>query len=128
VDHGQLVNIPLIGRLVDLFRAARIAGLGLVQQEDRVSMRFQLRPDHLAISEFDLTSMVVAARGEGRIYYDQRLDLLINAGPLERMQSLFGRIGELVGQVTDVLVTYHVTGILSDPHFTPRPLGMGSRR
>lgn len=76
----------------------------------------------MAFSTLAATTRLLAMRGEGELFFDGALDLRVNAGPLEKVQGMLGSIGDLLGRVTDQLVTYHVTGTLADPQVTVRPL------
>ena len=59
------------------------------------------------------------------MFFDSRVDFRFNAGPLEKLQSALGPLGDLMGAVTDQLMKYHVTGTLSEPEFSVKPLGLG---
>jgi hypothetical protein len=48
----------------------------------------------------------MAARGHGEISFDGLIDFDVNAGPLEKLQGMLGRVGNLFGQITDQIVTY----------------------
>lgn len=66
------------------------------------------------LTESEFHTPAIAARAKGKIGFDQQLDLAVNAGPVEKMQSLLGKagkVGKLLGditKVTDKLVTYRV--------------------
>jgi hypothetical protein len=60
-------------------------------------------------------STVMAARGKGRVGLDKSLDLLLNGGPLEKVQSMLGSVGAMLGKVTDSLTHYRVTGTVGHP-------------
>ena len=52
--------------------------------------------------------------------------LRFNAGPLEKAQESIPLVGDVLGLLTDRIVTYHVTGTWSKPKFDVRPLGLGA--
>jgi hypothetical protein len=58
---------------------------------------------------------MAALRGHGDIYFDTRMDMLFNAGPVEKIQSLLGKIGDFLGRITDEISAYTVTGTLAEP-------------
>ncbi len=57
--------------------------------------------------------------------YTGDLDLKMNAGPLEKLQSMLGKVGDIFGKITDGLVTYRIRGTLGDPKVNVQPLGIG---
>ncbi|MCA9290598.1 MAG: hypothetical protein KDA25_05685 [Phycisphaerales bacterium] len=93
---------------------------------DRGDADFTIHPTHLAFTNLDVVAEPNAVRGEGELDYDGTIDFRVNAGPLERLQRIVPVIGDLIGKVSDQLVTYHLTGHLSDPTLTVRPLGVGA--
>ena len=56
----------------------------------------------------------VAARGRGTVGLDHTLDLTLNGGPLEKVQSKLGEFGKIIGAVTDSIASYRVTGTLEN--------------
>ena len=62
----------------------------------------------------------------GRIGFDSSNDLRLNAGPLERIQGLLGSIGSAMGKLTDKLVTYQVSGTLTNAKVEALPFGVGA--
>ena len=40
---------------------------------------------------------------------------MLNAGPLEKMQAMMGKVGDVFGKLTDAVAAYHVTGPISKP-------------
>ena len=100
--------------------------------KDRADLAFELRGDHVHVLRWVSErrgeySQVVgpwyAIRPRGNLYFDRRLDLHINAGALERVQSSLGPLGSAMGMVTDSLLTYHVGGVWGRPRVRAVPLG-----
>lgn len=122
VVEGRLVQEPVIGGL------ARFLDLDRENQpcSDRGSSDLVLTGDHLKFRNMDVTSASMAARGEGELYFDSRINFRLNAGPLEKIQGALGVVGDVFGAVTDTLMKYHVTGTLSEPEFAAKPLGLGA--
>jgi len=123
VSEGKLVNLPVFSDLVSV-----IGGAFGQTGSDTARARLHLSPDvprRLRLTDFHMVGGAVAIRGEGSVQFDGRLNLRLNGGPLERVQSALGELGDFFGQITDQLMTYHVTGTLSDPTVTPKPLGLG---
>ena len=122
VDRGRLVDIPVIGRIVRLVRAV------VPQTEprkDRLETDLTFKPGEVKLTDLHMVSSTVAARGDGTIGYDGSLNLALNAGPREKVQSKFGELGDFIGGLTDKLVKYHVTGTVSQPKVDVKPLGIG---
>ena len=43
------------------------------------------------------------------------MDMLFNAGALEKIQSLLGKVGAFMGRISDEISAYTLTGTLDDP-------------
>ena len=123
IEKGQLMNLPVIKQLVALMAKATF-GVA-VDPEDRADVTFDIRPDRVTVKKMEVISALVALRGKGDMYYDRRLDLGINAGVLEKLQSSMGRVGNILAALSDGAVTYHVGGTTDQPVITIRPLGFG---
>lgn len=121
VREGRLINMPVIGGLVELVGGRR------GEQEDRADADLAINGERVRMTNIEMVSAAVAARGEGDLFFDQRIDFRMNAGPLERIQGELGEVGKIFGALTDKLVTYHITGTLSEPQFNVRPIGLGMR-
>ena len=122
VDKGRLVGTALIGALL---RALQVRPTGNVGGNDRGTAHLELFGDRVRMTNLKLVSGEIAIRGDGDVFYDGRLDLRLNAGYLERLETVLGPIGDFIGLLTDRLVSYHVTGTLRDPKVGVRPLSFG---
>ncbi|MDY7109915.1 MAG: AsmA-like C-terminal region-containing protein [Planctomycetota bacterium] len=122
VTEARLVNLPVVGGLVRTVSGGKANGAG----KDRLRADLQLAKGETRFRDIELLSAAVAARGEGEIGFDGRIDFTFNAGPLERVQGSLGAIGDLLGKMTDQLMKYHVTGPIGEPKFDIRPLGIGA--
>jgi len=122
VDKGRLVGTALIGALL---RVLQVRPAGNVGGNDRGTAHLELFGDRVRMTNLELVSGEIAIRGDGDVFYDGRLDLRLNAGYLERLQTVLGPIGDFMGLLTDRLAPYHVTGTLRDPKVGVRPLGFG---
>lgn len=121
VRDGRMINMPVIGDLVE------VVGGRWGEQRDRADADLVLNGERMRFSNIEMVSASVAARGDGVLFFDQRIDFRMNAGPLERLQDELGEVGRIFGSLTDKLVTYHITGTLSEPQVKVRPLGLGMR-
>lgn len=122
VREGRLINLPLISRLAANLDSKSVAP---GQLKDRADIHFEMTPEGVRIEKATIVSSLVAARGDGVVGYDASLNLELNAGPLEKMQVLLGEVGDVLGAITDRLVTYKVTGEIGDPQVSVQPLGIG---
>ena len=118
IRDGSLVRVPVFSRLAGLLRGSGGGG------RDMADAEFSLGPGGAHIDKSVVLLPFTAARVTGSIGYDGRLDLAMNAGPLERLQNALGKVGEVIGKVTDHVVTYRVRGKLGDPTIEVDPLGL----
>ncbi|GIK19175.1 MAG: hypothetical protein DYG93_10245 [Leptolyngbya sp. PLA2] len=124
VENGRLLLVPGITQLADAMNIAR--GVRDSRESNhRASASFTLTPSGVNVTASEVVTNFMAARGTGRVGYDGSMDLAVNAGPLERVQSLLGRVGEAIGSVTDRLMKYLVRGTVKEPRVTVAPLGIG---
>jgi len=123
VRDGRLANIPIISSLGRVMRAVL---LGRVN-DDQLSTSIELRSDGVVIQNLSLIAGMMAVRGSGIIRFDNTIDMVVNGGPLERVQKSLGGIGRALGSLTDRIVRYQVTGSLDSPRVRVRPLGIGTR-
>lgn len=122
ITEGRLINDPIFGGLVRAVSGGIIDAGG----NDRAEADLELVPGALRFREIRLASGTIAARGDGELRFDGQVDFRFNAGQLERAQNLLGPLGDLMGKLTDKLVKYQVTGPVTNPTFTVRPLGFGT--
>ncbi len=123
VHDSRLVYLPIIVDFVELLAAAAL-GMEL-PAADKAQLEFAVHDERVHVNKAEITSTVVALRGDGDVFYDGRLDLLVNAGALEKVQSKLGLVGDVFGVLSDKLVRYQVTGTVEEPELKVRPLGVG---
>ena len=130
VDRGRLVHIPVVqglGRAITKSTSwltrrgggsagVGAAGAGKFKGRDRANLLFTLIDREAHCRDITYVGDVFAARGNGVVTFDQELDLIVNGGPLEKMQHLMGKhVGGVFGRLTDALAGYHVTGTVKEP-------------
>lgn len=109
---ARLVGLPMMSALT---RIMKIQVPPSLSRGDRADARFEFTPKGIQIKRIDIVTALVAARGEGLVGYDTGLDIRMNAGPLEKVQSLLGKVGDLLAHATDKLVAYKVEGRIGEP-------------
>jgi len=121
VEKGRFTG----GRIVEaLAKVMRILTLS-PSQTDRFEATFILKGETLDLTKFTMLAGPIGARGRGTVgLVDRKLDLRMNAGPLEGLQATMGTVGDLTSLVTDRLAKYLVRGTISDPDVTVAPLGL----
>lgn len=125
--QGRLVSIPVLSDLIDAMDVVA-AVTGTATNKDKADITFTLDGKGIKMPDKGLTidTQLAGVRGEGRINYDQTLDLSVNAGPIEKLQEGLGGIGDILGGITDALVKYVIKGTTNDPTIEIKPLGIGA--
>ncbi len=125
ISDGVLVAFPVLAELHALIGGPRQAADGATKGgTDRASLNFRITTTHLDVTDIEVVSTLAAMKGSGRIDYDGRLDLLVNAGPLKRLEKLLGPIGSLLGTISDRVAPYQISGVIGNPTVSVRPLGL----
>jgi hypothetical protein len=118
IDQGSLLALPTVKKINQaLSSTLRLVGAGADDiPSDRLSAKASLNGDKVSFSELTFVGDVLAARGKGSIALDQSIDVMLNAGPIEKVQDVLGStVGGAIAKVTDKLVAYRVTGKLGQP-------------
>lgn len=122
IEQGRFEKSAIMQGLAGIMRIATL-GIG---GSDRAEVKFSIGEETVTISSFSLLATPIGARGNGWIKFDETLHLRLNAGPLEAIQESIGDIGRFLGEFTNLLVKYVVSGTLEDPKISIAPLGIGS--
>lgn len=121
VTQARLVVIPLIQQIRNTLEID--GALQQVEPKDEVHVSGRIRADHLFIERADYLGPLIGARAKGKVFYDQTLDLLVNAGPLQRLEKALGAVGDALASLTGKVAPLHVTGPIAEPSVTVKPLG-----
>lgn len=122
VREGRVLILPGLTELASLMNVAVRQN---IEPRHKADATFNLSPQGLEITSSEVTTEFLAARATGTVGFDKSLDLAANAGPMEKLQSLLGQVGNVLGNVTDRLVKYRIRGTTDDPKVSIAPLGIG---
>ena len=123
VRDGRLASIPVISAIGRTMDTLLLQG----RHNDRMDIEFTLEPDGIYLERANLIAGIMAFRARGSIGFDDQLYLILNGGPLERLQDSMGAFGRLFGNLTDRLIRYEVSGPVGSPSVRVRPLGLFTR-
>lgn len=124
VKEGRLFLIPGLKQLA----AAMSLGtkwLGSTELSHSAEAKFLLSPTGVEVTSSQVDTEFLTARGTGVIRFDGTMDMEVNAGPLEKAQGFLGKVGQVIGSVTDRLLKYRVHGPVANPQVQVLPLGLG---
>ena len=123
VRNGRLASIPVISAVGRAMDTILLRG----SNNDRMDIDFSLEPEGIFLEKANLVAGIMSFRARGTIGFDDTIYLIMNGGPLERMQDSMGAIGRAFGGLTDRLVRYEVSGPVGSPSVAVRPLGLFTR-
>lgn len=116
LNHGRLVDLPVIREL-----AQQIGHANGIDNNDQGLVHFTLSGNQVLCQQVAVVGSWFAVRGVGELGLNQVLNFKFNGGPLEKMESLMGKdVGAAMGQITDALASYHVSGTVERPQIVMR--------
>lgn len=118
LEKGRLVNVPVLEQLSSAIKKTTtlLSFKRKSEPTEKADMKFDFMGDQIKIGEFTYAGELVAARGNGAVALDQRIDLTVNGGPIDKLASLLGTtVGEIIVSVKPELVTYKVGGTIDEP-------------
>lgn len=123
LTQGRLMMMPLVVKFGEMFNVLQFMrdDTELVHTLDA---EFDLTAEGAEFSKIDIDTPAIVARGEGLMGYDGSLDFEFNAGPVEKLQSNMGVVGDIFGAVTDSFMKYHIEGRVGAPTVSVKPLGI----
>ena len=119
LTEARFTNTPVVSDIEDALIA--VSKLGDASGKpapatDQGLVEFTLKGDHLMMDKLDYRSAIIAVRGAGTMHFaDTRLNMLLNGGPVEKVQALLGAVGDFTAKITDSIAGYKVTGTTSEP-------------
>jgi hypothetical protein len=124
VREARLMNVPIIGNIVELLEAARMGKV--VKATDSADVEFNLTGEGIQIVKGKVVTAFALMRGSGLIGYDTSLDLLVSAGAFEKLKDDLGRVGEMLNAVSDRVIKYTVKGTINEPKLGVSAFGSGT--
>lgn len=116
--EGRVARIAVLSDLIDFMESSgdlrRPDGTAPAGR-DKADVAFRIRGDRVYLSHAEIVGSWFAVRGRGNVFLDQRLDVQVNAGPLEKLQDALGVVGDVLGAVTDSVMAYRVGGTVEEP-------------
>ncbi len=116
LQQARLGRLPALSTIDEaLDRAAEAAMKREHTGHDALSLEFSLDGDHAGIEKLRMNSRWYGLRGHGDVYFDSRLDLAVDGGPVQRVENELGAVGDVLGEITETLLRARVTGTLDEP-------------
>ncbi|MEX2214072.1 MAG: AsmA family protein [Phycisphaeraceae bacterium] len=118
LTEGRVSSLPVISEVENAIAAASelVVGKRTSDRTESALFMFNLRGDRVDLTKIDYRSTLIAARGVGTVAFaDGKLDMALHGGPIEKLQSLLGPVGDWTAIVTDRLMGYKVTGTTDNP-------------
>jgi hypothetical protein len=116
IVDGRLDQLPVLSVLLNaVTKTMKAAHISSGRKSDTADMAFTFEGDRVNFNKVFVVTRMAALHGDGDIYFDTRLDMLFNAGAVEKIESVLGRVGAFLGRITDEISAYTVTGTLAEP-------------
>jgi len=116
IADGRLDQLPVLSTLINVVsKTMKATGMSSGRTGDTADMAFTFEGDRVSLNKVLVVTRVAALHGHGDIFFDTHLDMLFNAGALEKIESMLGKVGAFLGRMSDEISAYTVTGTLADP-------------
>jgi hypothetical protein len=76
---------------------------------------FTLEGSSLQIAKLRMNSRWYGLRAHGDVFFDSRLDMAAEGGPVQRLENELGVAGDVLGEITETVLRARVTGTLGHP-------------
>lgn len=116
IRKGRLFRIPLLGGL-SRYLSKLIPGFGYLSQTEMVSHGL-VRPDRVLIEEVELRGGLITVKGHGDYYFDQSLDVDVQAVPLRK--GVVASVVRIITFPVSKLFEFTLTGSLDEPDWRPK--------
>jgi hypothetical protein len=116
IADGRLDQIPVLSDLLNVVtKTMKAVHISSGRPSDTADMAFTFEGDRVNFNKVFVVTRLAALHGHGDICFDTRLDMLFNAGAVEKIESMLGRVGAFLGRMTDEVSAYTLTGTLGEP-------------
>jgi hypothetical protein len=116
IADGRLDQLPVLSVLLNaVTKTMKAVHISSGRKSDTADMAFTFEGDRVNFNKVFVVTRVAALHGHGDIYFDTHLDMLFNAGAVEKVESMLGRVGAFLGRMSDEISAYTVTGTLAEP-------------
>jgi hypothetical protein len=116
IADGRLDQVPVLSVLINaVTKTMKAVHISSGRPSDTADMAFTFEGNRVNFNKVFVVTRVAALHGHGDIYFDTRLDMLFNAGAVEKIESMLGRVGAFLGRMTDEVSAYTLTGTLGEP-------------
>jgi hypothetical protein len=122
ITEGRLMNLPVLKKILDV--GLKLAGRSVLKPQDSADATFEIKPDHIYLSDVRIKNPALNIKGSGQVFYDQRLDLTATARVMGNVEKLLGDAGKVLEALADNIATYRITGTRQNPKLQVRPLGL----
>jgi hypothetical protein len=113
---ARLGRLPILSTIDQALDAAAEA---VMKREhighDVLSLNFKFAGDHARIEKLRMNSRWYGLRGHGDVFFDSRLDMAVDGGPIQRLENELGPVGDVLGEITETIVRARVTGTMGEP-------------
>jgi len=114
--HARLARVPVLSTIDEaLDRTAEAFMKREHTGHDVLSLEFSLEGDHARTRRIRMNSRWYGLRGHGDVYFDSRLDLKVDGGPVQRLENELGVAGDVLGEITETILRAGITGTLEHP-------------
>jgi hypothetical protein len=116
IAEGRLDQLPVLSTLINVVsKTMKATGMSSGRTGDTADMAFTFEGDRVNFNKVLVVTRVAALHGHGDVFFDTHLDMLFNAGALEKIESMLGKFGAFLGRMSDEISAYTVTGTLAEP-------------
>ena len=116
IAEGRLDQIPVLSDLLNVVtNTMKAVHISSGRPSDTADVAFTFAGNRVNFNKVFVVTRVAALHGHGDIYFNTHMDMLFNAGAVEKIESMLGKIGAFLGRMSDEVSAYTVTGTLGDP-------------
>ena len=116
IADGRLDQIPVLSSVINaVTKTMKAVHITSGRPNDTADVAFTFEGDRMTLNKVVVVTRLAALHGHGDVFFDMRLDMLFNAGALEKIESMLGQVGVIMGKMSDEVSAYTVKGTLDQP-------------